>query len=103
MVVINNISGQKDNMVRNPFIVPKIFLDDILKKNDLWVYIYNFLYYFIFGFILVTIPNYKHFAVIIIGALILMTGLSIIWYIIPNKTPKNENRQIFFIKNTKNR
>ena len=90
----------KDNMVRNPFIVPKIFLDDILKKNDLWVYIYNFLYYFIFGFILVTIPNYKHFAVIIIGALILMTGLSIIWYIIPNKTPKRMKTDKYFLSKT---
>ncbi len=56
----------KDNMLRNPLTVPKIFLDDIMKKNDLWVYIYNFLYYFIFGFIIVSIPNYKHFAITII-------------------------------------
>lgn len=35
----------KNNKLRDPVTVPKTFIDDMISKNDIWVYIYNFIYY----------------------------------------------------------
>lgn len=90
----------KNNMLTNPFTVPITYLDTIIEKNDWWVYIYNFIYYFIFGFMLVSIKNYKHFALIFIGGLILMSGLTAIWYTIPNITQERMKTNKYFLSKT---
>lgn len=90
----------KDNMLTTPFTVPELYLDKMLKKNDSWVYIYNFFYYMIFGFILVSIKDYKHFALTVIGAFILMTGLTVIWYLFPNITPERMKTKNYMLSKT---
>jgi len=90
----------KDNMMRDPFTVPATYLDFIIKKNDSWVYIYNFIYYIMFGLLLVGVKNYKHFALIVIGGFILMSGLTVIWYTIPNVTHKRMETDNYFLSKT---
>lgn len=91
----------KNNKLRNPVIVPKTFIDDMVSKNDMWVYIYNFIYYAIFGLIIITIKNYKHFLITVLGAYMLLSGLTIIWYIFPNIVPKRMETNNYFFSKTK--
>lgn len=78
----------KSNKLREATIMPKTIIDNIINKyfsmNSFWIYVYNFIYYLIFGFIIISIRDYKHFAIIALGAILLLTGLSIIWYFYPN-------------------
>jgi len=94
----------KKNKLREEKIIPKTILDDyiynILGENDKWVYIYNFIYYFIFGLVIISVRNYKHFAILFIGGLMLMTGLSIIWYLFPNDVESRMKTDTYFLKKT---
>jgi hypothetical protein len=94
----------KSNKIRKEKVIHKTKLDEytysIFNTNDTWIYIYNFIYYFVFGLIIVSIKDYKHFAVLVLGAISMMTGLSIIWYLYPNVV---ENRMVptkYFLKKT---
>lgn len=90
----------KDNMLTDAITVPVTYLDNIIEKNDLWVYVYNFIYYLIFGFIIVSIKSYKHFAIIVIGAMVLMSGLTAIWYTIPNIVPERMKTNKYYLSKT---
>lgn len=91
----------KNNKLRNPFVIQKTFIDDMITKNDVWIYVYNFIYYIIFGLIIITIKNYKEFAIKILCAYILLTGLTIIWYLFPNIVPKRMDTNNYFFSKTK--
>jgi hypothetical protein len=94
----------KQNKLKKEVIVPKTILDEWLSKfisvNDNWTYIYNFIYYFVFGFIIISIRDYKHFAVIVLGAIAMMTGLSIIWYLVPSIVEPRMQPQNYFLQKT---
>ena len=94
----------KRNKITKEFIVPKTMLDHLLNRcfavNDNWTYIYNFIYYFVFGFIIISVRDYKHFAVLVLGAIAMMTGLSIIWYFIPNIVDARINPKNYFLQKT---
>ena len=90
----------KDNMLTDAITVPVTYLDNIIEKNDWWVYIYNFIYYIIFGFVLVSIKDYKHFVLLTSGAFLLLSGLSIIWYTIPNITPERMKTNQYYLSKT---
>lgn len=92
------------NKLRKEIIVPKTKIDDLLHKlfhiNDNWTYIYNFIYYFVFGFIIISIRDYKHFAIMVLGAIAMMTGLSFIWYLFPNVVESRIKPNNYFLKKT---
>jgi len=94
----------KKNKLRKEKIIPKTKIDkifySIFGENDTWVYIYNFIYYFIFGLIVISIRDYKHFAFIILGGIIMMTGLSIIWYLFPNEIEQRMKTDKYFLQKT---
>jgi hypothetical protein len=94
----------KKNKLRKEKIIPKTKLDEIFYKtfreNDSWVYIYNFIYYFIFGLVVISIRDYKHFATIVVGGIIMMTGLSIIWYLFPNEIETRMKTNKYFLQKT---
>ena len=94
----------KKNKLRKEKIIPKTKIDkifySIFGENDSWIYIYNFIYYFIFGLIVISIRDYKHFAIIVIGGIIMMTGLSIIWYLFPNYVSSRMKTNKYFLKKT---
>ena len=94
----------KKNKFRKEKIIPKTRLDkyiyNIFGENDNWVYIYNFIYYFIFGLVIISIRDYKHFAILILGGIALMTGLSIIWYLFPNDIESRMKTNKYFLKKT---
>jgi hypothetical protein len=78
----------KSNKFRETSIMPKTTIDKILNNcfsmNTYWICIYNLIYYLIFGLILISVRDYKHFAIIILGGALLLTGLNLIWYFFPN-------------------
>jgi hypothetical protein len=80
----------KKNKLRKEKIIPKTKLDEYLYKifgyNDAWIYVYNLIYYLVFGLVLISIRSYEQFAISGIGAIIFIAGLSVIWYIFPNDT-----------------
>lgn len=90
----------KDNMLTDAITVPLTYLDTLIEKNDWWVYIYNFIYYIIFGFVLVSIKDYKHFVLLTSGAFLLMSGLTLIWYCIPNITPERMKTNKYILSKT---
>jgi hypothetical protein len=94
----------KQNKLRKEKIIPKTKLDkyiyNLFGENDNWVYIYNFIYYFIFGFVIISIRDYKHFAILILGGIAMMTGLSIIWYLFPNDVLSRMKTNKYFLKKT---
>lgn len=94
----------KKNKLRKEKIIPKTKLDEFFYKifgeNDNWVYIYNFIYYFIFGLVVISIRDYKHFATIVVGGIAMMTGLSIIWYLFPNDVESRMKTDKYFLKKT---
>jgi hypothetical protein len=94
----------KTNKLRKESIMPKTPIDEFLHRvfgiNDNWTYIYNFIYYFVFGFIIISIRDYKHFAVLVLGAIALMTGLSVIWYFFPNIVDNRMKANNYFLKKT---
>jgi hypothetical protein len=94
----------KNNKLRKEKIIPKTKIDeyfyDIIGENDNWVYIYNFIYYFIFGLVIISIRDYKHFAIIVIGGIMMLTGLSIIWYLFPNDIHSRMKTDKYFLKKT---
>lgn len=94
----------KDNKLSREVIIPKTQIDTFfhtyLGIDDKWTYIYNFIYYFVFGFIIVSIKDYKHFAILVLGAIALMTGLTIIWYLFPNVVESRMSPNNYFLKKT---
>ena len=94
----------KSNKIRKEIVMPKTKIDDFLHNlfgiNDNWTYIYNFIYYFVFGFIIISIRDYKHFAILALGAISMMTGLSIIWYLFPNIVEPRIKPNNYFLKKT---
>ena len=94
----------KQNKIRKEFIMPKTTIDHFFNRcfgtNDNWTYIYNFIYYFVFGFIIVSVRDYKHFAVLAMGAIAMMTGLSILWYLFPNIVEPRIKPNNYFLKKT---
>jgi membrane-associated phospholipid phosphatase len=54
----------------------------------------------VFGFIIISVKDYKHFAVLVLGAIAMMTGLSIIWYLFPNIVDVRINPKNYFLKKT---
>ena len=95
----------KSNKLREETIMPKTIIDKIINNiftmNSFWIYIYNLIYYLIFGFIIISIKDYKHFAIIAVGAIILLTGLSIIWYIFPNIVDERiDTKDIYLFEKT---
>ena len=94
----------KKNKLRKEKIMPKTRLDkyiyNIFGENDSWVYIYNFIYYFIFGLVVISIRDYTHFAILVIGGIAMMTGLSIIWYLFPNEISSRMKTNKYFLKKT---
>jgi hypothetical protein len=94
----------KKNKLRKEKIMPKTKIDkifySIFGENDNWVYIYNFIYYFTFGLIVISIRDYKHFATILIGGILMMTGLSIIWYLFPNEVEQRMKTNKYFLQKT---
>ena len=94
----------KTNKLRDEKIITKTKLDEylynIFGENDSWVYIYNFIYYIIFGLIIISVRNYKHFSIIIIGGIMMMTGLSIIWYLFPNDVETRMKTDKYFLQKT---
>lgn len=94
----------KRNKITKEFVMPKTIFDHLLVRcfsvNDNWTYIYNFIYYFVFGFIIISVKDYKHFAVLVLGAIAMMTGLSIIWYLLPNIVDARINPKNYFLKKT---
>lgn len=94
----------KKNKLRKEKLVPKTKLDEyfykIFGENDNWIYIYNFIYYFIFGLIVISIRDYKHFAILVIGAIMLMSGLSFIWYLFPNDVAQRMKTDKYFLQKT---
>jgi hypothetical protein len=94
----------KTNRLRPETVIPSTGLDTMVQGlfgiNDSWTYIYNFIYYFVFGFIIISIKDYKHFAQLFLGAVALMTGLSFIWYIFPNKVESRMKPTNYFLKKT---
>jgi len=94
----------KKNKLRKEFVMPKTSIDGLFHTcfgvNDNWTYIYNFIYYFVFGFIIVSVRDYKHFAVLVMGAIAMMTGLSTIWYLFPNIVEPRIKTTNYFLKLT---
>jgi hypothetical protein len=94
----------KSNKIKKETIIEKTGLDhffnNIFKENDTWIYVYNFIYYIIFGLIIISIRDYKHFAILFLGGIALMTGLSIIWYLYPNKVESRMTPSNYFLKKT---
>lgn len=90
----------KNNKIGKENVIPKIILDNFIKKNDSWIYIYNFIYYIVFGFIVIILKDYKHFAIIILGAIFLLCGLTLIWYLFPNIVPERMETNNYFMKKT---
>lgn len=94
----------KKNKLRDEKIIPKTQLDEFVHSifgvNDSWVYIYNFIYYIIFGLVIVSVRNYKHFAIIFIGGMMMMTGLSTIWYLFPNDVESRMKTDKYFLQKT---
>ena len=90
----------KKNKISDPVTIPSCFIDNYITKNDEWVYIYNFVYYFIFGLVIITLKTYKEALIIVLGGLILLSGLSIIWYLYPNIVPERIEAKNYFMKKT---
>jgi hypothetical protein len=90
---------RKTAFVLEPSIVDK-YIHYLFPINDTWIYVYNLIYYFIFGLIIISIRDYKHFATIILGAYALMTGLSVIWYLFPNIVKWRMKPNNYFLKKT---
>ena len=94
----------KSNKIRKETVIPETILDkyiySIFNIDDNWTYIYNFIYYFVFGFIIVSIKSYKHFAQLVLGGIAMMTGLSIIWYFYPNIVESRMIPNNYFLKKT---
>lgn len=94
----------KTNKLRKESVMPKTKLDELIHSifevNDNWTYVYNFIYYFVFGFIIVSIRDYKHFAQVVLGAIALMTGLSMIWYFFPNIVDDRMKPNNYFLQKT---
>jgi len=94
----------KDNKIRKEKIMQKTVIDDYLNNyigtNDNWVYVYNFIYYLIFGLMIISVRNYKHFLIIIIGAVIMLSGLSLIWYLFPNDIEQRMKTNKYFLNVT---
>ena len=88
----------KKNKIKKEVKVPKIFLDNWISKNSDWVYVYNFVYYLIFGLVIISVKNYKHFAVLMMGSIALMTGLSVIWYLLPNVVDTRIDTDNYYLK-----
>jgi hypothetical protein len=94
----------KQNKLRKEIVIPRTKLDEIIHSffeiNDSWTYIYNFIYYFVFGFIIVSIKDYKHFAILVLGGIALMSGLSLIWYFFPNIVDDRMKANNYFLQKT---
>jgi len=90
----------KNNKIKKEVIMPKTFIDNFCSKDSNWVYIYNFIYYLIFGLIIISLKSYKHFAILILGALGLLSGLSIIWFFFPNIVDYRIKTNNYFLKKT---
>ena len=94
----------KDNKLMKETIIPRTSLDtffhEVIAVDDNWTYIYNFIYYLVFGFIIVSIRDYKHFGILVLGGIALMTGLTIIWYFFPNVIETRMNPKNYFLKKT---
>jgi hypothetical protein len=95
----------KSNKMRESSIMPKTFIDKIINKcftmNTYWICIYNLIYYLIFGFIIISIKDYKHFAVIALGGALLLSGLSLIWYFYPNTVEERiQTNNIYLFEKT---
>jgi hypothetical protein len=94
----------KDNKIRKEIVIPHTPIDNMLHQifgiDDSWTYIYNFIYYFIFGLVIISVKDYKHFAILILGGIALMTGLSIIWYLFPNVVESRMTPKNYFLQKT---
>lgn len=90
---------RKTPYVLSPSVIDK-YIHYLFPINDTWTYVYNLIYYFIFGLIIISIKDYKHFAIIILGAFALMSGLSIIWYLFPNIVKSRMTPNNYFLKKT---
>ena len=74
----------KKNKIKKEVIIPKTLFDNFFTEDSNWVYIYNYIYYLIFGLTVISLKNYKHFAILTLGGFTLLSGLSIIWFFFPN-------------------
>jgi hypothetical protein len=94
----------KTNKIRKETIIPQTPIDHYVHSlfaiNDSWTYIYNFIYYFVFGLIIISIKSYKHFATLIFGGIAMMTGLSAIWYLYPNIVKNRMVTDNYFLQKT---
>jgi membrane-associated phospholipid phosphatase len=50
--------------------------------------------------VIISIRDYKHFAILILGGIAMMTGLSIIWYLFPNDVSSRMKTNKYFLKKT---
>jgi hypothetical protein len=83
--------------------IPETVVDRYIPKITWTVYIYNFLYYFSFGVLLIFIKSYKEFVYLCFRALLLLVSLFVFFMLIPNKlheSTRDTNETNHFLKLT---
>ena len=55
----------------------------VFTANENWVYVYNGIYYAVIGGVIISVRDYKHFAVLYLGGVAILSGLTVIWWVAP--------------------
>jgi len=80
------------NRIRRPAICLKISFDDLIPFVPQWIWLYSFLYYLMFGIMIVSFQNLAEGIHIIFGGLMLLVVSCAIFYFYPTYVPQEFRR-----------
>lgn len=72
----------------------------VFTSSEKWIYVYNLIYYVVIGGVVISVRDYKHFAVVFLGASAVLSGLTVIWWVAPTVVEPPKRASSYLFKNT---